>query len=132
MASRQAPTRVTSSARPSGVAHADPASGRRSHLVRPLALAVSALTVTGALVTLVVAPALAERPAEERVQVGKNWEQPVQNAQPNDKAVAPADRGHRMTPAQRLSHVRPTGPTSVPSSGASGRPFVPASSESGK
>lgn len=82
--------------------------------------------------TLVVGPALAERPAQERVQVGKNWQQPVQNAQPNDKAVAPADRGRRMTPAQRLSRVRPAQPASVPPRAPSGRTYVPASSESGK
>lgn len=94
MASRRASRPTTPPTRPAA-AHPVRGWGRQRRLVRPFALAVSALAVTGGLVTLVVGPALAERPAQERVQVGKNWQQPVQNAQPNDKAVAPADRGRR-------------------------------------
>lgn len=132
MASRRASRPTAPPARLSAVHSDEEAAGRRRRLVRPLALVVSALTVTGALVAVVVAPAQAERPAQERVQIGKNWDQPVQNAQPNEKAVAPADRGRRMTPAQRLSRVRPMQPNSVPSPAPSGRAYVPASSESGK
>jgi hypothetical protein len=125
------PPRHPSPARPS-LANVAAADRRPRRLVRPISfVAAAAVAVTGALVTLAVAPATAERPTQERVQVGKNWQQPVQNAQPNDKAVAPADRGRQRTPAQRLTQVRPQ-PSTVPSAAPSGRGVAPASSRSGK
>jgi len=63
---------------------------------------------------------------------GKNWQQPVQDVQRSDAAAPPAELSRRLTPAQRLSRVRPsqlsTGPVEVPSAGR----YAKTTSEAGK
>lgn len=58
---------------------------------------------------------------------GKNWQQPRQDAQPNDRAVVPAERGRRMTPQQRQARIRPSSPEAGPATtGRDTTPIVPA------
>lgn len=107
--------------------------------------ALGAVVVVGALSTGVAGAALvggaaaaptsghSQAPSEDRSRQdkpGKNWQQPRQDAQPNDKAVVPAERGRRMTPQQRQARIRPSNPDAGPAStGRDTAAIVPAAVE---
>jgi hypothetical protein len=112
---------------------AESRSGRSRRLV-VTAAAVGVLTSSAGAAALVNGAAFAA-PAQDRPDAevsGKNWQQPVQDIRRSDTAAPPAELSRDLTPAQRLSRVRPsqlsTDPAAVPADGR----YARATAEAGK
>lgn len=107
--------------------------GRSRSIV--VAAAVVGVLVSSAGALALVNGAAFAAPAQSRSDAevsGKNWEQPVQDVRRSDTEAPAAERSSGLTPAQRLSRVRPsqllTDPAEVPADSR----YARATAESGK